>query len=183
MRARMLQCLRKATAQLKIITKKTQHLSLPLQKCSLASKQYSTDLFRQYFSTRFSTSVACHVEHVIGPWKSSPAKRPGITSHYCARMQNSGDDYRSSRIFNSCPGPEGLGRSNKNAWSHASATNKQRLEENFRLQAGSQVGSITSRCSRECGNRTLRREQMHSRPRSRRFIWSFLKTSTLGMRD
>jgi len=112
MRARMLQCLRKATAQLKIITKKTQHLSLPLQKCSLASKQYSTDLFRQYFSTSFSTSVACHVEHVIGPWKSSPAKRPGITSHYCARMQNSGDDYRSSRIFNSCPGPEGLGRSN-----------------------------------------------------------------------
>lgn len=108
----MLQCLRKATAQLKIITKKTQHLSLPLQKCSLASKQYSTDLFRQYFSTSFSTSVACHVEHVIGPWKSSPAKRPGITSHYCARMQNSGDDYRSSRIFNSCPGPEGLGRSN-----------------------------------------------------------------------
>ena len=57
--------------------------------------------------------MACHVEHVIGPWKSSPAKRPGITSHYCARMQNSGDDYRSSRIFNSCPGPEGLGRSNK----------------------------------------------------------------------
>ena len=64
----------------------------------------------------FSTSVACHIEHVIGPWKSSPAKRPGITSHYCARMQNSGDDYRSSRIFNSCPGPEGLGRSNNEKW-------------------------------------------------------------------
>ena len=68
--------------------------------------------FGQYFSMSFSTSVACHVEHVIGLWKSSPAKRPGITSHYCARMQNSGDDYRSSRIFNSCPGPEGLSRSN-----------------------------------------------------------------------
>ena len=38
MRARMLQCLKKATAQLKIITKKTQDLSLSLQKCSLSTQ-------------------------------------------------------------------------------------------------------------------------------------------------